>query len=84
MIPETMDGLFLALELAKKRANQAKEMQDLTGIDHDSEENPIDPYKELEDLLVKNLEDVRMLRAHKHQWSEETDLCSICGADGRA
>lgn len=83
MIPETMDGLFLALELAKKRANHAKEMQDLTGEYGDGEGNRMDPYKELEDLLVKNLADISELRNHQHQWSE-SDLCLVCGADGRA
>lgn len=83
MTPITMDTLFLALEQAKKRANYSRQMQELTGVDEDSDGKPHDPYKELEELLVKNLEEVRMLRSHSHQWNEE-DLCSVCRADGRA
>ena len=75
--------LFLALEDAKRKANQGRENMELTGVDHDGDGNPYDPYKALEELLVKNLEEVRMLRTHQHQWNEE-ELCSVCRADGRA
>jgi hypothetical protein len=75
--------LYLALQDAKKKANQHRESMELTGVDTDGEGKPYDPYKELEDLLVKNLEEVRELRTHAHKW-DENDLCSVCNADGRA
>lgn len=76
-------NLFLALEAAKRKANHHRESMELTGVDHDGEGKPYDPYKELEDLLVKNLEEVRELRKHQHKY-DENDLCSVCRADGRA
>lgn len=76
-------ALFIALQDAKRKANLNRESMELTGVDRDEDGKPYDPYKELEDILVKNLEEVRMLRSHAHQWNEE-DLCSVCRADGRA
>jgi len=79
----SLGELYMAIQDAKKKANQTKEMQDLTGVDHDSEGKPFDPYKELETLLETELKNVRELRTHQHDWDEQ-DLCSLCGADGRA
>jgi hypothetical protein len=82
-VRSTTGNLFMEIEEAKKKANYSRQMQELTGVDQDSDGKPFDPYKELEDLLEKSLKDVRELRTHKHDWNDE-DLCSVCGADGRA
>jgi hypothetical protein len=79
----TMNELFLALERAKSEANRDREMQDLTGVDCDAEGNPHDPYQALEEMLTQALREVKTLRLHAHVWNDE-DLCSVCGADGRA
>lgn len=83
MMPITMDTLFLALEGAKEKANRDKEMQVLTGIYEDENGDPHDPYQILEEMLVKALQEVRVLRLHEHVWNDE-GLCSVCRADGRA
>lgn len=78
-----LNDVFLAIHDAKKKANYTRQMHELTGVDHDENEQPLDPYKELETLLETELKNVRELRKHPHDWNED-DLCSVCGADGRA
>jgi len=83
MTPITMDTLYMAIESAKEKANRDKEMQDLTGVYEDGEGEPHDPYKILEEMLERELQEVRVLRLHQHVWNDD-DRCSLCGADGRA
>lgn len=75
--------LFFAFHEAKKNANYNRQMQELTGVDHDSQGFPMDPYEALEQFLEQGLKEIRDLRSHQHKWNDD-DLCSVCGADGRA
>lgn len=77
------NALFLEFQEAKKAANYSRQMQELTGVDHDSQGFPLDPYEALEQFLEQGLKEIRDLRSHQHKWNDE-DLCSVCGADGRA
>jgi len=77
------NDLFLAFQEAKKKASYTRQMQELTGVDHDDRGKPLDPFKDLENFLKQGLKEVQELRSHPHKWDEQ-DLCSVCGADGRA
>ena len=61
-----------------------KEYADLGGDDYDPCETRQKEISRLIGQLKRMHAELGQLRAHRHEWSPETDYCVLCGADGRA
>lgn len=78
-----VSGVRIQIQEAIRRAKASVEYADLAGLSFAPDEGGAHPYDVIECDLLEALLDVRVLRAHVHQWDSE-NRCAICGADGEA
>ena len=70
--------LVIEIDAAIVRANRNADALDLSGEGERSE-----AYDVLLDVLKSGLQQVEILRGHRHQW-DAYHYCTICRADGAA
>ena len=68
-------------EVCKRR--QYEELGDVSDDEGNAYDDAIEVLSKLQAFIDTSLVEIKELKAHFHQWSED-EYCVVCGADGRA
>lgn len=74
-----LEAMHFAIQGAITHAKRQEEFGDLAGEPCGDDGG----YQAVEHVLERALTQVRELRAHAHDWNEDS-YCTVCGADGAA